>query len=67
MKLKLEGKTAKEITSFFKEVYSAAKDISYHKISPGQTDQTEEPIPQVEELYRMLLAEKDKACPETVT
>ncbi len=63
-KLKAEGKTAKEITAFFKDVYSAAKDISYHKISPGQTDQTEEPTPQIEELYRMLLAEKDKRIHE---
>jgi hypothetical protein len=63
-KLKVKGKTAKEITAFFKEVYSAAKDISYHKISPGQTDQTEEPTPQIEALYRMLLAEKDKRIQE---
>jgi hypothetical protein len=63
-KLKAEGKTAKEITAFLKEVYSAAKDISYHKISPSRTDQTEEPTPEIEELYRMLLAEKDKRIHE---
>ena len=45
-------------------MYSAAKDISYYKISPGQTDQTEEPTPQIEALYRMLLAEKDKRIHE---
>ena len=63
-KLKVEGKTAKEITALLTEVYSAAKDISYHKISPDQTGQTEEATSQIEELYRMLLAEKDKRIQE---
>jgi len=63
-KLKAEGKTAKEITALLTEVYSAARDISYHKISPDQTDQTEEPTPQIEELYQMLLEEKDKRMSE---
>ena len=63
-KLKGEGKSAKEITAVIKEEYTAVKDISYHKVSPGQTDQTEEPNQQIEELYRMLLAEKDKRIHE---
>ena len=66
-KLKLEGKTAKEITALLTEEYSTAKEISYQKISPDQTDQTgqtEEPSIQLQELYQMLLAEKDKRIQE---
>ena len=66
-KLKLEGKTAKEITALLTEAYSSAKEISYQKISPDQTDQagqTQEPNLQIQQLYQLLLAEKDKRIHE---
>ena len=66
-KLKSEGKTAKEITAVLTESYSSDEKISYQKITPDQTDQTgqtEEPSLQVQELYQMLLAEKDKRIHE---
>ena len=66
-KLKREGKTAKEITAVLTEDYSSAEKISYKKISPDQadqTDQTQETTLHVQELYQMLLAEKDKRIHE---
>jgi DNA-binding transcriptional MerR regulator len=55
-----QGKTAKEITSFLKKGCVPEKEISYQELSVDQAGQTQDPAQQIQELYQMLLEEKEK-------
>ena len=58
--LKNEGKTAQEIVSSLKNSDQSSPEISYQKLSSGQTGQTTEYNRNLQALYQALMAEKEK-------